>query len=87
VTTDVLYNVIFECGIPMKLFRLIRICLNEAYIKVSIGKNLSDAFPIQNGLKEKGRLIAIAFKIFLQEGSRKGGRIRTECKISAAELC
>jgi len=35
----------------MKLVRLIEMCLNETYSKVCIGKNLSDAFPIQNGLK------------------------------------
>jgi hypothetical protein len=27
-------------------------CLNETYSKVRIGKNLSDVFPIQNGLKQ-----------------------------------
>jgi hypothetical protein len=27
-------------------------CLNETYSKVRIGKNLSDSFPIQNGLKQ-----------------------------------
>jgi hypothetical protein len=28
-------------------------CLNETYSKVLIGKNLCDAFPIQNGPKKK----------------------------------
>jgi hypothetical protein len=32
-------------------FRLIKMCLNETYSKVRIGKHLSDSFPIQNGLK------------------------------------
>jgi hypothetical protein len=27
-------------------------CLNETYSRVCIGKNLSDKFPIQNGLKQ-----------------------------------
>jgi len=35
----------------MKLVKLIKICLNEAYSKVHVGK-MSDAFPIQNGLKQ-----------------------------------
>jgi hypothetical protein len=35
----------------MKLVRLIKMCLNETYSKVRIGKHLSDSFPIQNGLK------------------------------------
>jgi hypothetical protein len=34
----------------MKLVMLIKICLNETYSKVRIGKQLSDKFPIQNGL-------------------------------------
>jgi hypothetical protein len=35
----------------MKLVWLIKMCLNETYNKVCIGKYLSDSFPIQNGLK------------------------------------
>jgi hypothetical protein len=27
-------------------------CLNETYIRVRIGKNLSDKFTVQNGLKQ-----------------------------------
>jgi hypothetical protein len=36
----------------MKLVRLIKMCLNETYSKVRIGKHLSDNFPIQIGLKQ-----------------------------------
>jgi hypothetical protein len=36
----------------MKLVRLIKMCLNETYSKVHIGKYLSDSFLIQNGLKQ-----------------------------------
>jgi hypothetical protein len=42
----------FEFGIPKKLVRLIKMCLNETYSKICIGKLLSDKFPIQNGLKQ-----------------------------------
>jgi hypothetical protein len=35
----------------MKLVRLIKMCLNETYSEVHIGKQLSNIFPIQNGLK------------------------------------
>jgi hypothetical protein len=51
VQRDVLYNILFEFGILTKLVRLIKMCLNETYSKVHIGKLLSDKFPIQNGLK------------------------------------
>jgi hypothetical protein len=47
-----LYNNLIGFGVPMKPVRLIKMCLNEAYSKVRIGKNLSDSFPIQNGLKQ-----------------------------------
>jgi hypothetical protein len=46
-----IYDMI-EFGVPMKLVRLIKMCLNETYSKVSIGKYLSDNFPIENGLKQ-----------------------------------
>jgi hypothetical protein len=32
--------------------KLIKVYLNEIYSKVCIGKHLSDAFPIQNDLKQ-----------------------------------
>jgi len=35
----------------MKLVRLIGMGLNETYSKVSVIKNVPDAFSIQNGLK------------------------------------
>jgi hypothetical protein len=37
----------------MKLVSLIKMCLNETYSKVRIGKHLSHSFPIKNGLKQK----------------------------------
>jgi hypothetical protein len=47
-----LYNNLIEFGVRMKLVRLIKICLNETYSKVRIGKHLSESFLIQNGLKQ-----------------------------------
>ena len=38
---EVLYNILKEFGIPMKLIRLIKMCLTETYGKVQVGKNLS----------------------------------------------
>jgi hypothetical protein len=48
-----LYNILLEFGIPKKLVRLMKMCLNEIYSKVHVGKFLSDTFPIQNGLKQR----------------------------------
>jgi hypothetical protein len=52
VRRDVLYNILIGLGVPMKLIRLIEICLNETHSKVRIGKHLSENFPIQNDLKQ-----------------------------------
>jgi hypothetical protein len=39
-----------DVGNPMKLVRLIKMCLTETYSRVRVGKNPSDSFPIRNGL-------------------------------------
>jgi hypothetical protein len=66
-----LYNILIEFGVPMKLVRLITMCLNETYSKVRIGKHLSDSFPIQNGLKQDA-LSPLLFKFAMPLGrSRK----------------
>jgi hypothetical protein len=51
VRREVLYSIPTESGIPMKLVKLITMCLNKTFTKVCIGKNLPDIFPIQNGVK------------------------------------
>jgi hypothetical protein len=60
-----LYNILIEFGIPMKLVRLIKMCLNETYSKVRLGKHLSDNFPIQNGLKQGEALSPLLFNFSL----------------------
>ena len=48
----VLYKILIEFGIPRKLVRLIKISLTETYSRVRVGKNVSDRFPIRNGLQQ-----------------------------------
>jgi hypothetical protein len=45
------YNILIEFGVPMKLVRVIKTCLNETYSGVRIGKRLSDRFSIRDNLK------------------------------------
>jgi hypothetical protein len=52
VKREVLYNILIESGIPRKLVRLIKMCLNETYSKIGTDKHLSGAFPIENGLEQ-----------------------------------
>ena len=47
-----MYNILNEFVIPMKMVRLIKMCLTETYSRVWVCKNLSDMFPIRNGLKQ-----------------------------------
>jgi sorting nexin-29 len=56
VRREVLYNIHTEFGVPMKLVRVIKICLNETYSKVHVDKQLSDIFLIQNGMKQEASL-------------------------------
>jgi hypothetical protein len=45
----------------MKLVRLIKMCLSETYSRVWVDKNLSDIFPIRDGLKKGGVLWLLLF--------------------------
>jgi hypothetical protein len=71
VRKEVLYNILTEFGIPMKLVRLMKMRLNETYSKVHTGKHLSDSFPIQNGLKQADALSLMLFNFPLEYTIRK----------------
>jgi len=61
-----LYNILTELGIPMKLVRLIKMCLNETYSRLRVCNHLSDIFPIKNGLKHGDALSPLFFKFALE---------------------
>jgi hypothetical protein len=70
VRREVLYNILIEFGIPMKLVRLIKMCLNEMY-SIHRGKYLSDNFPIQKAVKQGDALLPLLFNIALEYAIRK----------------
>jgi hypothetical protein len=70
----------------MKPFMLIKMWLHERYRQVSISKNLSDAFPSQNGLKQGDALSPLIFNFALEYAIRKV-MIRIEWDTSAPGLC
>jgi hypothetical protein len=70
VRREVLNNILIEFGVPMKLVRLIEVCLNEMYSTFRIGKHLSDNFPIQNDLKQGDALSRLLFIFALEYGIR-----------------
>jgi hypothetical protein len=81
---------LLEFGIPKKLVRLIKMCLNETYSKVHIGKHLFDTFPIQNGLKQGDALLPLLFNFSLnmqQESPRKSSWFGIEWDTSTIGLC
>ena len=69
VRREVLYNILIAFGIPMKLVRLKKMCLNETYSRVQVGKNLSDTFPNRNGLKQDA-LSPLLFNFVLDYATR-----------------
>jgi hypothetical protein len=46
-------------------------CLNEAYSRVHIGKNLFDKFTVQNGLKQGDALSPLLFNFALEYAIRR----------------
>jgi len=71
VRREVLYNILIESGVPQKLGRLIKMCLIETYSRVQVGKNLSEMFPIRNGLKEGDVLSPLLFNFALEYAIRR----------------
>jgi len=71
VRREILYNILIECGLPRKLVRLIKMCLTETYSRVRVGKNLSEMFPIRNGLKQGDALSPLLFNFALEWAIRR----------------
>ena len=61
-----MYNIHIELGIPTKMLRLTKMCLNETYSRVRVGKHLPDMFPIMTGLKQGDALWPFLFKFPLE---------------------
>jgi len=48
VRREILYNILIEFHIPMKLVGLKKkMCLNETYSRIRVGEHLADMFPIK----------------------------------------
>ena len=40
VRREVLYDILVEFGVPVRLVRLMKMCLNETYSRVRVGKHV-----------------------------------------------
>ena len=71
INSEVYYNILIEYGNPMNLVSLMKMCLTETYSRVWVGKNLSDMFPIRNGLKQGDALSPLLFNFALEYAMRR----------------
>ena len=71
VRREVLYKILIEFGIPMKLVRLVKMSLTETYSRFRVGKNVSDRVPITNGLKQGDTLSPMLFNFALEYAIRR----------------
>jgi len=60
-----------ECGIPMKLIRLIKMSLNETCSRVWVGKHVSDMLPIRSGLKQGDALSPLLYSLAFKYAIRR----------------
>ena len=67
----VLYKILMEFCIPMKLVGLMKMCLNETYSRFRVGKYLSDILPIMTGLKQRDVLSPLLFHFALEYSIRR----------------
>jgi hypothetical protein len=66
VRMEALYNILIGFGILKKLVRLVKMCLTETYSRVRLGKDLSEMFPIRNGLKQGDAVQPLLFNFALE---------------------
>jgi hypothetical protein len=89
VRKEVLYNIHIQFGAPVKLVRLVKMCLNETFGKACVGKHLSDMFPVQNCLKLGDNLSTLLCNFALEYTFRKvqEDQVGLEWDTSASGLC
>jgi hypothetical protein len=89
VRMEVLYSIFIEFEVPMRLIRLVEMCLGETFSEVPIGKCFSNVYVVQNGIN-KEELFAIAFELCFsmcqKEGLGKPGGTEIKMDTYAAGL-
>jgi hypothetical protein len=57
VRREVLYAILIEFGMPMKLVRLIEMCLNETYSKVHVVSSARSSYKTRNQNEKQNTLV------------------------------
>jgi hypothetical protein len=55
----------------MKLVRLMKMCINETYSSVWVGRHLADMFPLNNVFKKGNALSPLCFSFALEYAIRR----------------
>jgi hypothetical protein len=74
---EVLYNILIEFGIPRKLVGLLKMCLNETYSRVPIGKKSNKFSLLFRMARNKEMLYRHCFSTLIwnmPSGGSKGNR-------------
>ena len=71
---EVLYNILVEFYVPVKLVRLIKMCLNETFRRGWVGRYLFDTFHIKNGLKHGNALLPLLFNFVVEYAIQKANQ-------------
>jgi hypothetical protein len=78
VRREVLYNILIDFGIPVKLLWLTEKSVNGKQNEVRISKHLFDAFTIHSGWKRRRCFVANAFQLCFRIHNSERPRISRE---------
>jgi len=65
-----LYNIMEEFGIPNKLVKLTKMCMEGTKYQVRVDSTLSEAFTVETGLKQGDALSPLLFNLALEKAVR-----------------